>query len=121
MLRCCIILLFVAATASASVHHAIKHHSSAPDAAHHGVEHKNNRWIVQPGTCESADHLASALNTHLTLGSVHFERATRTGFWVFRADASVNPEELATLLVSEKRAGTIELFHRDGVAVRKSH
>ena len=115
------VFICLAAAAAAkhnSLHRAVKHHSSADQAAHTGDAHKTSVWLVR------SDHtnVADQLNAHLTAGSLTVEqRIDSLGVTVLLASDDVSSDELSALLLSEQRAGLVEWFHRDGLKRRTGH
>lgn len=118
-LRCILLVSLVAiamATGHSDLHRAREHHSSRIDAQRGGDEPRTPHWIV---ATDDIDDVVSALNTHLSAGSVQVER--RHPLPVIRASERVNHDELSALLMAEQRASRVQWFHRDRVTGRKSH
>lgn len=131
-MRSALLLVFVslalAATGSSlaahsDAHRIAQHHSSVQGAAHRGDVRKTDMWIVAPAPerldIQHAEELAAALQRQA--GQVEFVRTVHGGHWLFRAADSADNTMIATVLLSEQRAGRIQWFHRDGETMRKAH
>lgn len=119
------VLLAAAVTATTTttndLEHALRHHSSLRDAAHHTGAHKTSRWIVIEAKAGCSDAFATQLAAQVAPGAVTIHSSRPGGICVLDTDAAVDPDRMSVALMSEQRAGRLSAFTRESVHQRASH
>jgi len=99
--------------------HAIEHHSTLVDAPHHVDHGRTANWLLF-GARDCGPMYAREISAQLVAGAVTVGRH-KSGACVLVSDRAVSDDELAAVLMSERRGGRLDGFHRERVAAWVSH
>lgn len=121
MLRVWALLALVCAVQAVGLHHALKHHSSLPDAAHRQDHVRTRNWLLfDAASCDET--FAAEIRRQLATSAGPLHVGVQLGIQcVLTASSDTDANELAAVLLSEQRAGRLSGFERERVNKHALH